>query len=138
MNVKFTIYGNPVAKARARYSAKTRSFYTPGKTAKYEDLVAKSGMIAMVGRQMLPGALRMTVRIYLEIPKSWSKKKRESAISGTIRPITKPDCSNILKAVEDGLNGIVYHDDAQIVEPSCAKFYSDIPRCEVEIATVLE
>lgn len=40
------------------------------------------------------------------------------------RPDKKPDIDNILKIVLDGLNGVAYADDKQVIEVRCRKFYS--------------
>ena len=60
-------------------------------------------------------------------------------LAGEIRPVKRPDLSNIIKTVEDALNGLAYLDDKQLVDygPS-GKWYSDRPRLEIEIcASVL-
>ena len=57
------------------------------------------------------------------------------ALDGCIAHTTKPDGSNVLKAIEDGLNGIVYVDDSQIVMSHIEKHYSDSPRVEVTVST---
>lgn len=38
-------------------------------------------------------------------------------------PTTKPDCTKLLRAVEDALTGVVWRDDAQVVEQSVTKRY---------------
>ena len=55
-----------------------------------------------------------------------------------IRPVKKPDADNIIKVVADSLNQVAYHDDAEIVRVSLAKYYGRQPRIEVEIKTVEE
>ena len=45
----------------------------------------------------------------------------------------KPDADNILKAISDALNGIVYRDDSQVCDCSVVKLYSKNPRVEVSI-----
>lgn len=133
--VKFTYYGTAVPKARARSFGGRH--YTPKKTVEYEKHIAKCGMVAMVGRRKLSEAVGMSARIYLPVPVSWSKNRRALALNGELHPVTKPDLSNILKSIEDALNKVVYHDDAQIVEyGKCGKYYSDIPRVEVEVYPV--
>ena len=76
----------------------------------------------------------MVVLAYYGIPKSASKDTREAMLRREIRPLKKPDSSNILKAVEDALNGIAYHDDAQIVESRICRYYSEDPRVEVYLS----
>ena len=44
--------------------------------------------------------------------------------TGEILPCKKPDVSNIAKAVEDALNGLVYEDDAQICSLTVSKCYA--------------
>jgi len=39
----------------------------------------------------------------------------------------------LIKYVEDVCNGIVFYDDAQIVEIVASKIYDEIPRTEFEI-----
>ena len=50
---------------------------------------------------------------------------------GLLRPTTKPDIDNVIKAVLDGLNGVAYADDSQVVALSASKCYSDDPRVVV-------
>lgn len=106
--------------------------YTPAKTVTYEKKVADAAKTAMAGQTPLDGAVHLTVRIFKEIPKSWSMKKQRAAALGEIFPTSKPDCSNIIKAIEDGSNGILWRDDSQIVDTVSSKRYGT-PRAEVEV-----
>ncbi len=64
-----------------------------------------------------------------------SKKRAVAAERGEIRPTTKPDLDNYLKAIKDALKGICWRDDSQVVayrEPF-GKYYSAKPRVEVDV-----
>jgi Holliday junction resolvase RusA-like endonuclease len=47
--------------------------------------------------------------------------------NGAIKHIKKPDTDNLLKAVLDGLNGIAWADDSQVIRVSASKEYSTEP-----------
>ena len=130
MKASFIVEGEPKAKGRPRFR-KNGFPYTPETTVIYENLVRIEYMNQCNAR--FEGALKMSVDAYLSIPKNASKKKRAEMDNGTIRPLKKPDSSNILKSIEDALNGVAYHDDAQIVETVVRRFYGDFPRVEVTI-----
>jgi Holliday junction resolvase RusA-like endonuclease len=46
-------------------------------------------------------------------------------------PKVKPDLDNVAKAVLDAINGIVYVDDAQVINLVATKRYATDPRVEV-------
>lgn len=71
-------------------------------------------------------------------PKSWSQKKRKAALQGVVHHIVKPDLDNVLKAVGDALNGVVYEDDSQIIDCHIRKAYAETPRVEVFISSELQ
>jgi Holliday junction resolvase RusA-like endonuclease len=50
--------------------------------------------------------------------------RQKACIEGTERPTKKPDIDNIVKAILDGMNGIVYVDDKQVVDLNLTKVYS--------------
>ena len=131
----FTIEGPPMGKQRHRVSR--GRMYTPRPTAEYEAKVEEACMAEMKRRDMVmysPGEpLGIQVLAYYPIPKSWSKKKQMQAVMGLIAPTTKPDADNVLKIVMDGLNGIIYEDDKQIVFAEVKKIYSTEPCVEVGI-----
>lgn len=125
--VKIVIPLPPKPKGRPRF---TRSgvAYTPKETREYEDIVrmhARRGFI-----QPLRGSIYLTVHFYCRVPKSWPEVKKRGAEMGEIRPAVKPDIDNLGKAVLDGLNGIAYEDDKQVVELELKKFYGE-PRTEI-------
>ena len=126
--IEFTINGECVPKARPRFS-KFGHVYTTPKTRAYENIVKSTAIDNRV--PCVTTALRVELVIYKSIPKSFSKKKRELANEGKIYPVVKPDIDNYVKSVLDGLNGVLFMDDKQIVDFRAVKKYSYNPRVEV-------
>ncbi len=138
MQVKFTVNGEPKGKGRPRFT-KSGHAYTPKDTAEYEALVRAEYMRQCGGVSFDKGVmLGLHVMAYYGIPKSVSKKKRLQMLSGQIRPTKKPDTDNIVKIIADSLNGVVYYDDAQLVDTTVHKFYAEKPRVEAAITEVGE
>jgi len=136
MKVEFEILGHPQGKGRPKFSthggfAKAR---TPEKTVLYENLV-KTEYRIQCGKTRFgdSDALRMKISAYYEIPASASKKKKGEMASNAIRPTKKPDLDNVFKVIADSLNQIAYRDDAQIVDATVNKYFSDVPRVVVVI-----
>jgi Holliday junction resolvase RusA-like endonuclease len=131
----FTIPGAPVGKGRPRIARRGRftSMYTPEKTASYESLVKLAGFEAMAGRELMLGPVSVRMDVCCPIPASWSGKKQEQAATDVIQPTTKPDLDNVTKAIFDGLNGVVWKDDCQVVSMTVEKTYSHAPRVVVSI-----
>lgn len=136
--VTFTVPGKPVGKGRAK-AARRGNFvqmYTPEKTVNYESLVALSAQQEMIGAP-LTGPVAVELDIRLAIPKSYSKKKRSAALNGVLMPTKKPDIDNIEKSIFDGMNGVVWVDDVQVVDVSKRKRYSDMPGVTVTVREIL-
>lgn len=110
--VWFTIPGRMRGKGRprARVMGKFAHIYTDEKTANAEAMIRQFASLAMRGRPLLVGALKLSVTMWLQRPKSWSAKKRlENPI-----PTGRPDIDNCVKGILDSCNGIVFADDSQI------------------------
>ena len=138
--VTFKVDANPVGKQRARY-AKRGNFvqtYTPDKTRNYESLIKESAIEAMGSSEPLETPVNLYLYIRAPIPKSLSKKRQEACLNGSEKPIKKPDASNVLKSVEDAMNGVVYKDDSQIVNIHVTKVYSSQSGIDVCVKECLE
>ncbi len=134
-SVAFVVPGAPVGKGRPRMAA--GRMYTPAKTASYEGLVAHEAMAAMAGRPLLEGACSCLIKIVLPIPASWSKKKQAAALAGTVYPLVKPDVDNVIKAIYDGMNGVVWRDDVQVIDGAQEKRYGATPMVQVWVMEVM-
>jgi Holliday junction resolvase RusA-like endonuclease len=133
--VTIRVPGPPQGKGRARRSA-NGGMFTPARTRSYESLIAGMAMDAMAttghppfGREV---PLRVTIAALMPVPASWSKRKQAAALDGLLRPIGKPDADNLAKTL-DGLNGIVWHDDAAVVELAVSKRYAAMPALVIEV-----
>jgi Holliday junction resolvase RusA-like endonuclease len=135
MIAKFEVIGKVQGKARAR-SYRMGNFIrhvTPEKTVNYENLIKLSYLETEQPKFMNDEPLMMRVVAFIDIPKSFSKRKREQALSGFIYPTKKPDADNIAKVVCDALNKVAYNDDTQIVNLTIAKRYAECEKLEVTI-----
>lgn len=137
--IVFTVPGQPVAKGRAKFARRGNfvTAYTPKETVQYENLVRLAAQDAMGTAEPFDQPMSLTVAIYLPIPQSWSKKKQDKARAGLVGATKKPDADNVLKALKDGMNGVVYVDDARIIDVVLQKRYATAPRVDV-IALALD
>jgi len=139
MTLQFTIPGPPVGKGRPRFSSaggKPRS-YTPAVTREYEALIAARAAEAMHGHEPLQTPLTVFIYAHMSIPLSWSKAKQKAALDGDIYP-ARPDVDNIAKTVLDGMNGVVYADDAQVTFLKVSKKYAPEGHVMVWISEILK
>lgn len=124
--------GTPVAKGRPRFT-KAGHTYTPEKTVNYETLLRLAAQQAMAGRKLFEGPLEVSVVAAMPKPKNLTRKRRAAIESHAERPTKKPDWDNFAKVL-DALNEVVWLDDAQIVDGSVLKTYSDRPGMVIRIA----
>lgn len=105
MKIEFTVYGKPQGKARPRFTRRGGRAYTPKNTKLYEQQIARAYRQAANGFTF--GEFPVEIWITAVFQKAKTSKKEY--------PTLKPDIDNIQKAVFDGLNGIAYNDDKQIL-----------------------
>lgn len=115
-----------VGKARARSGR--NGWYTPAKTVAFESNVGNYAAEALFKADMYfrpawTGPVELEVECIFATPKSWSKAKTAEKMGRA--HCQKPDASNILKSVEDALNGIIYHDDAQVFRATLKKTWGE-------------
>jgi len=107
--------------------------YTDAKTLTYEKSIQTYAKQAMGSTSPLIGAVAAYFHIGIPIPPSYSKTRQKACIEGLERPTKKPDIDNIVKAVLDGMNGIVYLDDKQVVDLHLTKVYSETEGIDILI-----
>lgn len=108
-----------IPKGRPRFT-RYGGTYTPEKTKNFETMI---GLKFKEKYKIEPSKKSMKILIVFtfEPPKSLSKKKREALL---LEPYTKKgDIDNLCKSVLDGLNGIAYKDDSQIIRLEARKEY---------------
>lgn len=135
----FELSGAPRGKGAPRFGiVRTRTgkqfatTYKDKKTAGYMRDLTRAAVRAMGNKPPTGKPVAVVLHAYMPIPKDWSGRKHLDAISGVIRPTGKPDCDNIFKMV-DALTGVVWDDDAPIVDARVMKFYSDEPGLRIEV-----
>lgn len=130
--VKFSVYG--IAKPKGS----TRAFVVGDKaitTANNPNAKEWQRLVATSAQQYRPaggpyqGAVRIKVVFFFNRPKSVSETKRP-------HHTVKPDLDKLVRNIGDALKGVVYEEDARIVEIIAAKHYDSVPRVEIEVKEV--
>ena len=136
MEIHITVDGEAVPQGRPRFVRATGRAYDPPKARQYKAKVRREAAINAPSVP-LEGAVELSLMIYRKTPKSASKRRTGAMLAGDVRPTTKPDVSNVLKGVEDALNGIVYKDDSQIVQyGTVGKWYADRDYIVIEVREI--
>lgn len=124
------LLGHPRGKGRprrARLASGVTITHSEPKTAEYEANLKLAAFHAMAGRPPLDGPVALLLEAFFPIPQSWSRKRQRAALEGQVRPTVVPDAAN-LAAITDPCNGLLWHDDRQLVELTVKKTYSERPR----------
>lgn len=115
--IQIRIEGDVIPAARPRFGGKRA--YQPRRNVEYRQRVQAAAREAMKGAKPLQGEVVATVRLY-------RKYKPTARNFG--------DVDNLLKGVFDGMNQIVFVDDAQITKCVVEKITDKTePRAEIEI-----
>lgn len=117
---ELTIPGKPVAKGRPKFAVRGGKpiAYTPKTTANFENLVKHEAH--QIFDTPINGPVMLVVQFYLPRPKRIIWKTRPMPCIFTEK---KPDVTNLVKSIEDGLNGIAFNDDSQIAILTVTKRY---------------
>lgn len=140
MNVyNFCIAGDAVPSGRPRVT-RTGHVYKPAKSREYETEAAnhiaaqykQQGGIAPIGEPV-----KLIITEYRRIPQRITGYARQEAIAGHVRPDTKPDIDNAVKAVMDAMTKAgVWQDDKQVVCLQAEKKYGEWPRVEISAEVI--
>lgn len=131
---RFEIPGRPQAKqsmrvARIGHAVRT---YQPTEVTNYHGRVATFARLTI--KEPIEGPVKLMLIVRIMTPKSWSKKRQAGRNWATCRP----DLDNLSKAIMDGLNGVAWHDDRQVVGLHVEKHYGDRDAVEVSVGSCLE
>lgn len=101
----------------------------------WKESVARAALAARLGEaDLLTGAIAVTMSFYRPRPKGhYGKSGLNATGRASIAPTTRPDVLKLARCLEDALTGVVWQDDAQIVEEHLFKFWDEPVRVEVEI-----
>ena len=83
----------------------------------------------------LEGAVRLDITFYMQIPESWSEKRKKAHLG---LPVTSKngDVDNLCKGLMDAANGILYTDDCQVTDVTMRKRYAYQGSIELTITPV--
>lgn len=141
----FVAYGRPQPGGSKRAVPVRRNGIATGRinvidagkhTMVWRQEVASAAAIAMRARrlELLRGPLMLDVVFYFARPRGHygTGANADRVRLGAPRyPSVKPDCTKLIRAVEDALTGVCWRDDAQVVQQVAGKFYGEPERCEV-------
>lgn len=78
--------------------------------------------------ELFSGALKASL--------TFTRTRPASLKRGVDYPTTRPDLDGYAKKLLDALNGIVYRDDAQLVQITLVKRFGDMPGVEIRVEAV--
>ncbi len=131
----------------AKTAGSKRAFIRGGRAVVMEDCEkSKSwqGQVAMFASEaysgeLLTGPLSVTFVFFRLRPKGHFGTGRNQGVlktSAPIAPTGKPDVLKLARAAEDALSGVIYQDDAQIVDEFLYDRYGTVPGLAVSIQTI--
>lgn len=142
--MRIVIPGEPIAKTRPRFSRRGGFVTTYDSQSKLK--AALKGSLNIFVNLELPDnfedyfklPLRVTFSYRMPIIKSDTEAIKNAKEWGLKLPSHKPDIDNLVKMTADLCNGILWRDDAQIVELTASQIYSKNPCTIIEINTISE
>ena len=104
----------PKGQGRPRFDPRSSRAYTPKNTREYVNAIRAAVKEYWGDREKLGGAVAVCISANFQLP------KRTVRIFHTQRP----DADNIAKACLDAMNGVIFGDDAQVIDLRSQKNWS--------------
>lgn len=142
-----TVYGRPQpagSKVPGMRKDGTRFVRDANKNAaEWKRQVAQFAGIQMETREleMFEGPVSLSLVFYLARPKGhYGTGRNEGVVKASAPefPVVKPDLTKLVRGAEDGMRGIVYRDDSQVVVQTTQKVYGTPERVYIEVTALSE
>lgn len=145
-NYKIILYENPEGAKRPRFRFVSKKnvatsardgfvhVYSPDASAGHKrlhELVTYNELYQLDHLISTPSVV--TYNTFIQTPRTFNTWQTFLSEIGLIRPIVKPDWDNIGKKYSDMYNGNVWLDDAMTVSGTVNKYYSILPRIEIDV-----
>lgn len=130
--VTYIFYMDPNATPRPKLNTKTFTFYVPG--AYYNKQIferfseAHSQMECVISTPCI-----METKTYTKMPSGMSKIEKIAAELELIHNVNAPDWDNLGKSYSDMVQDVLVSNDSIVVRGAVEKFYSVLPRIEVNV-----
>lgn len=123
--ITFIVQGQPITKGQPFWLLPHNPIgrFTRHQTVHYENLVRLAATEAMQGLAPLEQPVALTIRALIAMPVSWPTAKQQAALAGLTKPMKRPNLDLIVKVVKAACNGIVWKNDAQVVDCVASKRY---------------
>jgi Holliday junction resolvase RusA-like endonuclease len=133
------VLGEPKPQARHRH------FRRGNFSGSYDPSSEKKNTFASIlhdeaPKELLDGPMLLELNFYMSRPKNHFKINKSGTLLKDSAPewhTGRPDIDNLIKFVQDALNGVYYRDDATICQVIARKLYSEKPRTEITISSLL-
>lgn len=107
--------------------------YTPKETKVYEEKIKQA--YQEQSNKRFNGLLSLNVKFYFKVPTSYSKRRTDLIKDRYCN--NNKDLDNCIKSILDGLNGVAYEDDKQVVKINAIKIWTtNIERVEFELKEI--
>jgi Holliday junction resolvase RusA-like endonuclease len=141
--MKIVIPGDPIPKARAKFSTRgkfMRAYDPQEKLKKFckKQLEVLASQANNDFKSYFSHPLSLSLSYHMPINKSDTEATKNLKLWGLITPCVKPDVDNLIKWSSDIANGILWHDDAQIVDLISSERYSENPCTIIEVNPIAE
>jgi Holliday junction resolvase RusA-like endonuclease len=133
--VAFTVHGEAVTQGNLRRGPRG-GLYEPNPNLQvWRQRIAQTAGVAMGGRPVFDGALRLRLRFLLVRPDGHYNTKGEHNAEGRRHPYPekRPDLDKLTRAVLDACKGVVFSDDARVVQLEVSKEWGLSARLEAEV-----
>ncbi len=126
LKLTFEVLGPPVPKARPRFNKTTRQVYTPKETKDYERHVGSCSWVVTARNPWIEWPIKEPQQVIVDM-EIHHEKSYGSA----------PDADNVVKAICDGIEGVIYVNDRQAVPRVTRVLYnSHFPKVIVTIEAI--
>jgi len=121
--IKFSVSGTPIQQGSMRHIGHGRMIHNKTvELAAWRADIASAAKLA--GCKPILDPIAITMRFRVKRPKS---VKRDY-------PTVAPDLDKYIRGVNDGLTGVAFADDSQVVQIIASKEYADTPGVDIEIS----
>lgn len=124
--VTISVCGTPAPQGSKRYVGNGRMVESSAAVKPWREAVKHAALAA--GAMPMAGPVELDVAFFVKRPKSHygtGKNAADIKRSAPKRPASKPDLDKLLRSTLDGLTGIAYADDAQVVMVTASKRWKD-------------